>query len=815
MDTAPLVATSITWERLPHARALARTLAACHPEVRLTVLVVDDPDAAVSGAEEAFDLLHPADAAIGEAELHELALCCRPDELAAALAPALGTHLLRGAPGRPVVLLSPEAVVVAGLHPLLDRLGDAPVGGVVLVPRLLEPVPRDARRPSESEVDALGAFDPGIVAAVGDTGATFLVWWGEALRRAAFVEGRLPMDLAQPVLAEALGLFAAVVARHSGTGYAYWNAHERPLSRGADGQYLAGGETLRVAHLAGFDPWMPYVLSVGAGATPRVLLSEEPVLGSLCGEQADRLLAAGYPVVPSDPPAFSLLADGTPVDERMRRLARAALASAPRTGDVPPDPFAPGGPAGFYAWLASADPERTVGPTVPRYLLEVYSSRRDLSWNFPRLSTVDAVPFRNWVAFHGVDEEVPIALRPALEASDWWQSPTGVSAAGADGLKPGVTLTGYLRAEVGVGEAARLVLDALQGARLQVSSVAIDLPTSRQAHPFQSSPPIADRRVNVIWMNAEHLLGFAALVGPGYFEGRYTVGGWAWETEHLPAVMAANAELVDEIWVPSEYVRQAVEPAVDVPVRTFPHPVVPPPVDPAFRPGQLGIPDGFFFLYTFDFNSSFERKNPLGVLEAFTRAFAPCEGPTLVLKSVNGDRSGFECERLRAAAASRPDIVVIDAYVSASERGALLAACGCYVSLHRAEGFGLGMAEAMSLGRPVVATGYSGNLEFMDDKIAWLVPAKPVRVGPHAPPYDPEDLWGDPDLDAAAEMMRSVFADPSAALTRAERGQTRILAEHGRARAVRFLSERVAEIERLTEAGYMSSVAGALRRRLG
>ena len=128
---------------------------------------------------------------------------------------------------------------------------------------------------------------------------------------------------------------------------------------------------------------------------------------------------------------------------------------------------------------------------------------------------------------------------------------------------------------------------------------------------------------------------------------------------------------------------------------------------------QPALPDGFLFLFVFDFFSVLERKNPLGLIDAFARAFRAGEGPTLVIKTINGDRKLHDLEKLRAAAEGRQDILVIDDYYSAEEKNSLLGLCDCYVSLHRSEGLGLTMAEAMGLEKPVIATGYSGNLDFM------------------------------------------------------------------------------------------------------
>jgi glycosyltransferase involved in cell wall biosynthesis len=147
------------------------------------------------------------------------------------------------------------------------------------------------------------------------------------------------------------------------------------------------------------------------------------------------------------------------------------------------------------------------------------------------------------------------------------------------------------------------------------------------------------------------------------------------------------------------------------------------------------------------------------------------------------------------AAAGRDDIVLIDGYLPEEQRGTLLAHADCYVSLHRSEGFGLGLAESMALGTPVIATGYSGNLAFMDEDTAYLVRYEEVEVGPEAAPYPPDGRWADPDLDHAAELMRRVVDHPEEAAVKAKSAAERIATQFTPEVSGRAIRRRLSEIE--------------------
>jgi glycosyltransferase involved in cell wall biosynthesis/SAM-dependent methyltransferase len=300
-------------------------------------------------------------------------------------------------------------------------------------------------------------------------------------------------------------------------------------------------------------------------------------------------------------------------------------------------------------------------------------------------------------------------------------------------------------------------------------------------------------------VNAPELPRFYHDVGPGFFEGKRTIGVWAWETDRVPDEWGWAFNAVDEIWTYSQYVVDVLSAASPVPVRRVPLPVAAPEISvPA---PDFGLPDRFTFLTLFDFYSTLQRKNPEGLIAAFKRAFSPGEGPQLLVKSFNGDYKPERVEQLRRAAAGRADVHLVDQYVTRAEKDALIASSDCYVSLHRSEGFGLPLAEAMALGRPVIATGYSGNLEFMNDENSWPVRYAITQVGPDGENYPADGHWAEPDLEHAAERMRDVWENVPERERRSARGRDDV--------AERLSMERVGEIAK----GHLEEAEGLVELR--
>jgi glycosyltransferase involved in cell wall biosynthesis len=353
----------------------------------------------------------------------------------------------------------------------------------------------------------------------------------------------------------------------------------------------------------------------------------------------------------------------------------------------------------------------------------------------------------------------------------------------------GVNVIGYVHERSGRGEIARLLITSLE--RAGIPHVVVPVGSRPVRARLRPSPPV--HGTNVVCVNPDVLPGLVEVCGRRLLQERRTIGFWWWEVDRLPAVMAWASYLVDEIWVGSEHVRATIAPRVSRPVHVFPVPVVRPRAEVVAR-RDFGLPDGrFAFVFSFNFWSVFERKNPLGLIDAFTRAFAEDEGPILVIKSAGGGSHREQLRRLRSAADRRRDVFVLERGLPAGRHHGLVAACDAYASLHRAEGFGLTIAEAMALGKPAVATGYSGNLEFMTGANSYLVASTPVPVPAGLEPYAAGGVWAEPDLDDAAAMLRRVVDRPDEADARAGVASSDFAAGRSLDVAAAFVARRLTE----------------------
>jgi glycosyltransferase involved in cell wall biosynthesis len=220
-------------------------------------------------------------------------------------------------------------------------------------------------------------------------------------------------------------------------------------------------------------------------------------------------------------------------------------------------------------------------------------------------------------------------------------------------------------------------------------------------------------------------------------------------------------EPLDEIWAPSAFIQSALSRSLAIPIVHMPHGIEVNEIE-ACSPAELGVPAGrFTFLSMLDLDSYIERKNPRGAVAAFSRAFADDERVALLIKTTNAHRHREEYEDLLAACGAVTNVFIADVTMPRRRVNGLIAACDAVVSLHRSEGFGLILAEAMFLGKPVVATGWSGNMDFMREGNSCPVAFELETLKESHGPYASGQRWAEPDVDHAASLMRRLFADAS------------------------------------------------------
>ena len=771
---------------LAQARVFAGSFRRHHPDCGVTILVIDDaPHAAERHEMPGVELLNLTQIGLDPGDEYRMPMIYNVTELSTAVKPWLLRHLRESAASDAVVYFDPDIEIFA---PLYDIGELARAHGIVLTPHVTEPIPRDKLSLTESDILGAGIYNLGFVA-TGPGSERFLQWWSDRLRRECVIDPPRMRFTDQRWVDFVPGLFSHYILRDRACNVAYWNLYSRDL-RWTGERYEVNREPLRFFHFSGYDPDKPYILSKHQGERPRVLLSQHPGVARICGEYSRKLVAEGFDRSKKDAYGFGSSASGVKIDFYVHSLYRKALLEFEEgRAEEPPSPFSPAGERPFVTWLH--EPLGSTRAVVTRYMMAVHSARPDLQQVFPDPLGRSAEAYAEWFRVDGLREiGYPACLSPSSQERRGADEHPALARE-----TPRVNVVGYLSAELGVGEAARLLITALDASRTRYNTIVNRETLSRQQHTFRSSAQ-GESDINIICVNADQTPAFAEKAGREFFDGRYTIGVWFWEIEDFPVVYHGAFDHVDEVWAASPFVRDALAKVTSKRVFKFPLPIPTPRADPSISRADLGMSDRFTFLFSFDFFSVFERKNPLGLIAAFRQAFRPGEGPVLLIKTINGDKRLIELEKLRYEAAAHPDICVMDGYLSQTEKNTMTSLCDCYVSLHRAEGYGLTMAEAMALSKPVIATAYSGNMDFMTNENSYPCPFGYKRIGSDSPPYPADSRWAEPDLDQAAQLMRRVWERREEAAAKAARAAQDVRALHSPEAAGAVIRRRIDEIRR-------------------
>ncbi|AFC32792.1 group 1 glycosyl transferase [Paenibacillus mucilaginosus 3016] len=364
-----------------------------------------------------------------------------------------------------------------------------------------------------------------------------------------------------------------------------------------------------------------------------------------------------------------------------------------------------------------------------------------------------------------VQEEHPPAEAPAQTTEEVPQ------------LLPGAALIGYARGEFGLGESLRLAAGAMEAAGIPFGIIDYPLSGPSRDTSWIHKESTAMYRTNIFHVNADSMGPVWQFVS-GRTKGRYNIGYWHWELPDLREADLQAFDYVDEVWTPTAFVQESVKKRSPVPVMRIPHGIHVP-VQPEWGRAAFALPaDRFLFMSMFDVHSSTRRKNPHAVISAFKEAFGPDDRNVGLVLKVKGRDSGIDdLHTLYRLLEGYRNIYLIERVLSRLEVNSLLNSVDCFVSLHRSEGFGLGLAEAMYLGKPVIGTNWSGNTDFMRPDNACPVDYRLVPVGESWGPYDAGQIWAEPDTRHAAAYMRELVSHPGYRARIAANGQQTIRSE--------------------------------------
>lgn len=324
----------------------------------------------------------------------------------------------------------------------------------------------------------------------------------------------------------------------------------------------------------------------------------------------------------------------------------------------------------------------------------------------------------------------------------------------------GANLSGFIQSEKGVGSAVRSTVRCFQLSGIPfVLNNFIDKNSLNDITEFNGFSQNNPYFFNLIHIGPDTFQNFIIEKTKSYFNDRYNIAYWNWELSEFPKLYHHLFDYIDEIWVPSNFVLNAVSSVSPVPVVRIPYYI-----GSHINNKQKGSiredfglsKDDYIYLFIFDLQSQAERKNPAGLIKTFKKAFSNKDSAVLIIKCSHADlhkKSFVEIKKL----SEKHRIKIIDSVLTNDEISSIIDTADCYISLHRSEGFGLTIAEAMAKGKPVIATGYSGNMDFMTASNSYFVKYNLIEISKDYGCYEKGNTWAEPDIEDAARLMRYVY----------------------------------------------------------
>lgn len=772
---------------MPAARVLMNSVAKLHPEFELFIGLADTI--------VDWDGLYEGPATVIEAHTLDI-----PDfktfafqydimEFNTAIKPFLMEHLLVERGFDRVFYFDPDILLLNRLDLLLEHFDDG--ASLLLTPHLHRPAEGDAD-PNDITIMRAGVYNLGFLGASRSAETLDVIrWWMRRLHRTCinaqeqgiFVDQKF-MDLA-PCFAP-----NTHIIHNAGMNLAYWNLAQVTFEQHGS-SWTADDEPVAFFHFSGFDPRHPDRLSKHCR---HFRTDIAPALRNLLDHYSELLFDAGYGKVPAALYAYGSFSSGTRIPEHARRMFREY------TPDWPSDPFET-----YEAYLhqpspkGSLDKENIVFTNFQHYLWNFFDNQR-LNLDPERadhLASLTHWYVKNARFEQGLDHRLiePVACRfgqtrPARPVS-MSNKPTG---------RPDVSVVGYLQTTSGVGTVARHTLQSLARSGLAVEGVDVafgvvsDRSDRSCAHLLNGR--VRGRIQLYANINADQLPAVLKHLQPVTDSG-YRISMPAWELEEFPTEWLSAFDGVDEVWAQTRWIQRMLAGRIDKPVVYMPVTLT---LDlPVAQPrARYNLPeDTFLFYFSFDFLSFIERKNPEGIIAAFRqmrRQHGSPQRAALVIKTMNGDFAKEREDAFLELVGDDPDIILINGVLSRADTLSLMTCCDCVVSLHRCEGLGLVVAEAMALGLPVIATDYAATTDLLSPATGYPVGYRLVPVKKGEYPFGEGQRWADPDIGHAAWLMRHVMNNPEEAQQKATAAQQFIQTNYNAETVLKRQMQRFAEL---------------------
>ena len=735
---------------LSHVRTLTNSFLENHPNGKVFAMLVDELDEKYVPEKEKFTTIYLDQ--IGLPDLHSFLFKYSIMEQNTDVKAHFLKFLFERFNLKKIAYFDPDILFTAPLNNLWSVLDKY---SIVLIPHITEPID-DRKKPSEFDLLQAGVYNLGFIALSNDeVSKKLLNWWSKKLMEQGYAQPENGMFVDQKWIDLVPAIFDGVyILKHPGYNSAYWNLKYKEFEIEKNKIYV-DKKPLYFFHFSGF---VPEELENISKHQNRFRLKNLESIRSLFELYRDLLVKNGYLDCKKMKFHYDYFDNGVKIPPSARRIYANAIKKNLRFGN----PFSTGGAKSFIEYLNDGIDDRT--PKITRLWYAIFNERRDLQEKYSDVFFSDRIKFIKKIEtilkneYNSDEYFLPSTVIKNFKNFDSeHDKEVIVKETNQTKIDFGINMAGYFQGEFGVAEAGRRYASALKS---------VDIPHvlnnfSSSAHrnkdeefsEFKKENPYD---INLIAVNADQSKVFYETVGQDYFKNKYNIAIWFWEISDFPEKLSSNFKYYDEIWVASNFIADSISKLSPIPVVKISGPLNSDFSNVESDKEKFGLKNSFVFLFIFDFYSIIERKNPIGLIDAFKNAFQNNDKVRLVIKCTNGDKFPKELQKLEEKC-NQNGILLMKDYLNKSDLLTLIASSDCYVSLHRSEGWGLTIAEAMLAKKPVIATAYGGNTDFMNLNNSFPVKYKIVKLEKDYTPYQKGSVWSEPDLEHAAQLMKYVY----------------------------------------------------------